>query len=259
MARTPTPEPHSVRNPESSLDERIDRVARDAISGYYLTAATLWVIAAVEWLARLLNYSLMPFAYAVAALVATGFCSVKFVRAQVRARRLQKTRDAQRDVSAFLDAQRRHGAQIFHLIPQQPDKAGHVVVCSRGIFVIQTRCSRQPHKELEMRFDGAQIQIARQLPDAAAIAECQAEVELMNALALDAASKPWKVRGIVVFLDWHVIRTSSALGSQIWVLNPDELERWIGREPEVMCNEDVAKATLHLQRRADRFSSVGNN
>jgi len=244
MATTSTPEPHSVRNPESTLD---------AFSGYYLTAATLWVIAAVEWFARLLNHSLMPIAYAVAALVATGFCSVKFVRAQERARHLRKGRDGERDVSEFLDAQRRRGAQIFSGTAEHREKAGHVVVCSRGIFVIQTRCSRQPHKELEMRFDGAQIQIARQLPDAAAIAECQAEVELVNALPRDAAIKPWKVRGIVVFLDWHVIRTSSALGSQIWVLNPDELERWIGREPEVMCNEDVAKATLHLQQYVNKL------
>jgi hypothetical protein len=248
MARTPTPEPHAMSNPESSLDERIDRVALNAFSGYYLTAATLWVIAAVEWLARLLNHALMPVAYAVAALVATGFCSVNFVRARERARHVQKGRDAQRAVSEFLDAQKRHGAQVFSLIPQQHDKGGHVVVCSRGIFVIQTRCSREPHKDVEMRFDGAQLQIPKRLPDATAVLECEAQVELMNAALRDAASKPWKVRGIVVFLDWHVIRTSSALGSQIWVLNPGELERWIGREPLVMCHEDVAMATLHLQQ-----------
>lgn len=197
----------------------------------------------------------MQVIYVIVAVIATAWYTVRLIRTQERVRHVTKARDGERDVSGFLDEQRRHGARILRLIPEGRDRVDHVVVCSRGIFVIQTRTSRQPHKHMEMHFDGAQINIAKRLPDAAPIVQCETEVELIKALLRDAVSKPFKVRAIVVFLDSHVTRTSSALGSEIWVLNPNELERWIGREPTIMSNADIAMATSHLTQYMNRLAA----
>ncbi len=197
----------------------------------------------------------MQVVYVIAAVIAAAWYTVRLVGTQERIRHLKQCRDGERDVAEFLNEQRRNGAQILRLIPEERGNVGHVVVGSRGIFVIQTRSSRQPNKDLEMSFDGAQIQVAKRLPDAAPIIQCEAEVELIKALLRDAASKPLKVRAIVVFLNAHVTRTSSALGSEIWVLNPHELERWIGREPIIMSNADVAMATLHLTQYINKLAA----
>jgi hypothetical protein len=197
----------------------------------------------------------MQVVYVIAAVIAAAWYTVRLVGTQERVRHLTQGRHAERDVADFLDEQRHHGAQILRLIPEERDNVGHVVVCTRGVFLIQTRSSLKPRKKLEMRFDGAQIQIAKRLPDAAPIIQCEAEVELIKALLRDAATKPLKIRAIVVFLNSHVTRTSSALGSEIWVLNPHELRRWIGREPVIMSDADVAMATLHLTQYINRLAA----
>jgi hypothetical protein len=44
-------------------------------------------------------------------------------------------------------------------------------------------------------------------------------------LLRDSTSKAFPVRGVVVFLDWHVKRKPAARGADIWVLNPKETRR----------------------------------
>lgn len=187
----------------------------------------------------------MQVAYAIAAVIAAASYTVKWVRTQRRARHLKQGRDGEREVARLLDELRCHGAQIL----------SHVVICSRGIFVIQTRNSPEPHQVSAIRFDGAELHMARRLPDPAPIVQCETEVELMRALLRKAACKPIKVRAILVFLDSHVTRTSQALGSDIWVLNPNELERWIGREPVIMSHSDIAMATLQLTPYMNRLAA----
>ena len=45
----------ALRNPGQSLDEKIERVINDDFMGYYILAATLWVITMLEWSAGTVN------------------------------------------------------------------------------------------------------------------------------------------------------------------------------------------------------------
>jgi len=197
----------------------------------------------------------MQVIYAIAAVIAAASYTVRWVRTQRRIRHLKQVRDGEQHVARLLDGFRCRGAQMLRLVPEERGTFSHVVVCTQGVFLIQTRRSPEAHQGSAMHFDGAELHMAKRLSDAAPIVQCEAEVELVRALLQEAACKPVKVRAILVFLDSHVTRTSQALGSDIWVLNPSELERWIGREPVIMSHSDVAMATLHLTQYMNRLAA----
>lgn len=213
----------TLRNPGQSLDERIDHTINDDFMGYYILAATLWVITTLEWFGKALNWPRAPGAFAIAAAAATALCAWKFFRTRAQIRHLRQGRDGEREVAEILDDLKQVGAQVLHDIPGEEGNVDHVVICTRGIFVIETKAWSKPDNVWEMHFDGETIHIPTRLPDSAPIIQCKAEVSDMMTLLKESTSKNYPVRGVVVFLDWFVKRKPSARGSDIWVLNPKEL------------------------------------
>jgi len=238
----------TLRNPGQSLEEEIERVVMDDFMGYFLVAAILWIIALLEWLAESRHLPRIPGAYAVAAAIATAACAVKFVRTKKHVQNLKRGRDGERDVAEILDNLKSCGAQVLHDIPGDKGNVDHVVISTRGIFVIETKSWSKPDGLWELDFDGEQIYIESRTPDASPIVQSKAECAEIRSLLRDSTSKTFPVRGVVVFLDWFVNRKPAAKGSGIWVLNPKELAGWIRREPEVLSDADVSMATLHLKQ-----------
>jgi Nuclease-related domain len=255
MAKLPKTKSQSLRHPGQSLDEKIDRVVLDDFMGYYLLAAGLWLLAILEWLSKVFHYPRMPVAYAVAAVAATVLCVVKFARTKRELRSLRQGRDGEREVAEILDELKRYGAEVLHDIPEEQGNVDHVVICTRGIFVIETKNWSKPDKVWEMHFDGEQIHIPTRAPDAAPIIQCKAEAASIKSLLRDSTSKSYPVRGVVVFLDWFVKRKPAARGADIWVLNPKELAGWIRKEPEILSDSDVAMATLHLKQYVKKLAA----
>jgi hypothetical protein len=244
-----------LRNPGQSLDEEIERVVLDDFLPYYLIAALLWVMALIEWSAQLLHSPRRPSVYAFVAGVASVLCIVKFVRAKRRVRNLKKGRDGEREVAELLDEFKRHGAQVLHDIPGEAGNIDHVVICSRGVFVVETKAWSKPDGVWQLDFDGTRVHIPARAPDAAPIIQCQAEAASIRNFLRDSTSRSFPVRGVVVFLDWFVKRRPQARGSDIWVLNPKELAGWVRREAEILSDADVAMATLHLKQYVKKLAA----
>jgi hypothetical protein len=244
-----------LRNPGQSLDEEIDRVVLDDFMGYFLFAALFWLITGMEWLAKALHSPRAPGTYAIVAGFATALCAVKFIRTRKHVRRLKQGRDGERDVAEILDDLKRHGAQVLHDIKREKGNVDHVVICTRGIFVIETKAWSKPDNVWEMEFEGERILIPNRAPDNGPIIQCKAESASIKSLLRESTSKVFPVRGVVVFLDWFVNRGASARGSDIWVLNPKELAGWVRRESECLSEPEVAMATLHLKQYVKKLAA----
>lgn len=242
------PKSQPLRNPGQSIDEEIERVIHDDFMAYFVLAVILWVMAALEWAVKVLHWPLVPGIYAIVAAGASVFCTVQFTRTKRHVKNLKKGRDGERDVAEILDELKREGANVLHDIPGERGNIDHVVICGRGIFVVETKAWSKPESVWEMDFDGERIHIATRAPDAAPIVQCKAEVGDIKSLLRESTSKAFPVRGVVVFLDWFVNRKPGARGAEIWVLNPKELSGWIRREPDMLSAADVAMATLHLKQ-----------
>jgi hypothetical protein len=244
-----------LRNPGQSIDEEIERVVHEDFLGYYLLATTLWVFAIIEWFAKILNAPRAPVAYAIAALVATALCVHRFTRTKRSVRDLRRGRDGEREVAEILDELKSFGAQVLHDIPGEKGNVDHVVICTRGIFVVETKAWSKPDKVWEMEYDGQEIHVPTRAPESAPIIQCKAEVADIKALLRDSTTKSYPVRGVVVFIDWFVKRRPSARGSEVWVLNPKELAGWVRREAETLSEADAAMATLHLKQYVKKLTA----
>ena len=254
MPRT-TLKSQSLRNPGQSLEEEIERTIHEDFMGYYLLPAMLWVVAAIEWLAKVMHYPRLPGAYVIAAALASALCIAKFIRTKEYVNNLKKGRDGERAVAEILDRFKQFGAEVLHDIPGNRGNVDHVVICRLGVFVIETKAWSKPDKRCKLKFDGECVHIPGRAPDSGPIIQCRAAVEEIRSLLQQSTSKTFPVRGIVVFLDWFIKRTSSARGASIWVLNPKELEGWISRELPVLSTDEVAMATLHLKQYVKKIAA----
>jgi hypothetical protein len=255
MAKTPKLKSQSLRHPGQSLDEEIERVIHDDFMTYFVLALVLWGIASFEWIGKQAHWPRIPGIYAVVAFAASAFCVIQFIRTKKRVKNLKKGRDGERDVAEILDELKQHGAEVLHDIPEEQGNVDHVIICSRGIFVIETKAWSKPEKVWEMYFNGTHIEIPTRAPDEAPIVQCKAETASIKSLLRDSTSKTYPVRGVVLFLDWYVKRRPAARGSDIWVLNPKELAGWIRKEPEILSDDEVAMATLHLKQYVKKLAA----
>ena len=160
MARLTNHRSQPLRNPGQSLDEKIDRVINDEFMGYYVLAGTLWVITLLEWSAMELHWHRMPGAFGIAAGFATVLCVLKFLRTKKQVKNLKKGRDGEREVAEILDELKHVGARVLHDIPGDAGNVDHVVICTRGVFVVETKAWRKPENVWEMDFDGERVHVA---------------------------------------------------------------------------------------------------
>lgn len=230
-----------------SLDEDAERAVFDEFVGYCLAAATFWVVAVLEWIARALDLPRLPEIYVLAAVVSTALVTWKWFSTRRQLQLLRQGRDGERAVAELLDDLRREGAQVLHDIPDHEGSADLVVICRQGIFVIEIKAWSKPDNVWSLDFDGERVHIATRIPTPGPIAQCRAETSSIRGLLRDSTSRILPVRGVVLFLDWFVKRGPGARGSDIWVLNPNELAGWIRREAQILSDAEVAMATSHLK------------
>jgi hypothetical protein len=244
-----------LRNPGQSIDEEIERVIHDDFMTFFVLALVLWAIAFFEWLGKQAHWPRIPGIYALTAIAASAFCVIQYIRTKRRVKNLKKGRDGERDVAEILDELKREGANVLHDLPGEGGNVDHVVICSRGIFVVETKNWSKPERVWQMDYDGERIHIEGRAPNGAPIVQCKAEVGDIKTLLKESTSKIFPVRGVVLFIDWYVKRTSAARGSEVWVVNPKELAGWIRNEREVLSADDVAMATLHLKQFVKRLAA----
>ena len=239
-----------LRYAGQSLDEEIDRLLNDKLLAYFLFAATFWVVAWLEWFARAMHYPRQPGVYTLAAVFFTGALAYKVWRTRAKVRRLRQGRDGEREVAEVLEQIVQSGSYAVHDVPVDGFNLDHVLIGARGIYVIETKTWSKPkgRGRVRIEFDGEQLFIAGKTPVRDPLVQCRAAVNWLREYLKQSTSKDLPVRGVVVFPGWWVERLPAARGSNLWVLNPKQLEAWVGQEREVLDPSDVAMARLHLQQ-----------
>ncbi len=246
-ARPPT-KAKFLRNPGQSLDEQIDHLVNDKFLGFFLFAAMFWVFAAMEWVAELTNRPRLPGIYAIAAACFTAVAAYQFWRIRRSVRNLKQGRDGEREVAELLETLKQDGAQVIHDVPGNEFNLDHVVICTRGIYAVETKNWSKSKNRSRIEFDGQRITMSGQTSVHDPVAQCRAQVSWVQGLLKSSTSKRLPVRGVVVFPGWWVEQLPAARGADLWVLNPKALGAWIAREPEILNESDAAMATLHLQQ-----------
>jgi hypothetical protein len=240
--------PKFLRNPGQSIDEQIDRLINDKFLSIYLIASAFWLIALLEWTAKISNRPRLPGTYAIAAALFSALAGYQFWRIRRDVRNLKQGREGEREVAELLDDLKQCGARIVHDVPANDFNVDHIVISTRGIFAIETKKWSKPKKRAQIEFDGQRITVSGRPSDYDPINQCRAQAAWVQDYLKTSTSKRMPVRGVVAFPGWWVEQLPTACGSDLWVLNPKALAAWIAREPERLTEADAAMAALHLQQ-----------
>ncbi len=237
-----------LRNPGESLD-REHKVVLTDVFFYFSVAVVFTVLAGLEWLRW---YSLTPpspIVYSITAVVALAVFGWKIRTALRKIKRLKQGREGEKAVGQFLERLRENGAHVFHDIPGPGFNIDHVVIHSSGIYVIETKTLSKPDRGgTKLLFDGESVLKRGVALPRNPITQVQASGKWLYKLIKESTGRDFHVRPVVVFPGWYIERTAKAKGSNVWVLNPKALPKFIANESESMESEDVNSCSDHLER-----------
>ena len=237
-----------LRNPGQGLDEELEGLINDKAVIYCLVPVVLWTVAGIEWFATIRHTPRTPGIYAIAALFATFYGAWRLWRIRKRAQNLRLGRDGERAVGQFLQGLQVDGLRVFHDVVADQFNLDHVVICERGIFVVETKTWSKPHSKARITLRDGQIGKDGRPADRDPIRQVLAGAKWLAGLLEEGTGRRFSVRGVVVFPGWFVEPMDSATKSQVWVLEPKALPGWIEREPIMLNMEEAKMAAYFLGR-----------
>ncbi len=142
---------------------------------------------------------------------------------------------------------------MYHDIIDAEFNLDHVVVNSRGIFVIETKAYSKPKKEkAEIKYDGKVIHFGTERSETKPINQVRAGCKWIRKLLKDYTGKDFPTKGMVVLPGWNAPATTKSYKHDVWVINPAYIQSYISSIPDGRINDqdlNLVNATIrrHIQ------------
>jgi hypothetical protein len=235
-----------LRNPGQSLDEQILKVLDDQAIPWITAIVVSIVLAGLEWYRWYTQAPFSPWGYSAVALIVTLFGIRKLIKIRTEIRHLKLGRDGEKAVGQFLESLRHDGYKIFHDVIGDGFNIDHVVIGPTGIYSIETKTFSKPvDKNSKIVFDGEKITKDGYEIDRDPVIQARAQSRWLSELLEDSTSRRPDVLPVVLFPGWFV---ESGWQSDIWVLNPKGLNKFMGSRDDSLTKEDVGLYSFHLSR-----------
>jgi hypothetical protein len=238
-----------LRAPGQSLQEYIDGELSEKFDSYALMSVAFVAIALYDWVRYALDEPIRPLITTVVALVLLSWSIFRIRRLRKKLNRAKLGRDGERIVAEILDRLRETGAVIFHDIKAQGFNVDHVVACKEGIFVIETK-TYSKRRGSKVSFDGETLLVDGFQPTRDPVNQARSIARWVTKTLRDGTGKVYQVKPIIVFPGWFVNPVKEQGGSDVWVLNPEALPKFVANATEQMNEEEFRAAAFHLSRLA---------
>lgn len=241
--------------PGHSTETRRQALIDDGISKYLIVPVALWLVTVVEALGALRNAPRAPLLFATIALAATAYGAWGLIRLRRRAGNFKLGRDGEREVAQILARLDIPGARVFHDVPADGFNLDHVVICERGIFVIETKTWRKPLRgNTKLRTHNGQLYKGDFPAPGEPVAQAMAEAQWFSDLLRAKTGRGYRCQPVLAFPGWFVEPMDNATKAKAWVLHPDALLAFIDHERPRLAPQDVHMAVAavmqHLGERA---------
>lgn len=238
-----------LRNPGQSLDEEIADLLEDKVVIYCMIIGFAVFIVFYEWYRWFRPHPPSPLIHTILFGLISAYCGHKLVQFKKQLRRLKLGRDGERAVGQYLERLRQNGAQVFHDIISNNFNLDHVVVSANGIFLIETKTYSKPKKgSAIIKYNGKSLQFNNGFINKEILVQAKAGASWLRELIEESTGKKVFVRPVVVFPGWYIENNSGFKKSDIWVLNPKALPKYIGNGFERLKTEDVSLISSHLSK-----------
>ena len=234
--------------PGQSVDDRL----RDLVDEHFILPLflylTLLLITVWEWFAYTTHLPRKPWVFTILSLVAlvggTIYWKIKWPAAMA----LKLGRNGERAVGQFLDRYSEADATVFHDVPRPKGNIDHVVICSRGIYAIETKTRTKPKgSKAIVTVENDSLMVAGWVPDRDPMVQARACANELKKVLKDSTGKPFEVQPVVLFPGWF-IEDKRQSRNEVWVLEPKALPAWIKNRKPTIEKSDVSLASYHLSR-----------
>ena len=237
-----------LRTAGQSLDEEINSIIDDKISLYILVPILLIYTAFMDWIHWYLETPPKPYISTCMALMAILYSIYKVIKIRRKLESLRLGRDGEKAVAEMLNFYREAKMKVFHDIVGDDFNIDHVVVSTRGVFLIETKTYSKPMKgKTEILYTGKKIIKNGYTLNDDILVQVKASKKWIEELIEDLTTKKVSVQPVVVFPGWYVKMTNEH-PSDIWMLNPKNLDKFIMGKNEFLSQEDVKLISNHLAR-----------
>lgn len=215
------------------LDNALDRLIAPAAM-----ALTLVIVAALEWTRYLLKTPPAPGFYTAIAAAAVAWAAWNWRKGWRQAANMKLGRAGERAVAQYLEWFRTKEFFVFHDVPNGDANIDHVLIGTRGLYVIETKTLSKPVRgECRITVTAEGIRANGRPLDRNPIVQAKAQARWLYDFLGETGFKQF-VRPVVVFPGWFVERFDmKALG--VWVLEPKALDAFIEQEPVVLTHDQV--------------------
>jgi hypothetical protein len=229
-----------LRNPGESLQLEMESLFDTKVLPYVIATIMAVLFAVYEWLRWFTNTPPRPIPITILALGVISYSVYRVVTVRKQFRTLNQGLEGEKSVGQQLEELRIQGCRIFHDIIGDNFNIDHVVVSTKGIFVIETKTYSKPiNGNAVATFDGEVLLINGYKPERDPVQQVQALSTWLQGMLYESTNRKYKVRGVVVLPEWYVNMHQKAK-RDVWVLNPKALAGFINHEAEILTQEDVA-------------------
>ncbi len=235
-----------LRNPGQSLDEKLDALIDDKLVSLLFVPGVFWILAGIEWFASVQHMRRIPGWYAVTALAMSIYGGWKVWRLRQEVRQIKQGRDGERAVGQYLEDLRTRGAKVFHDVVADGFNLDHVVICSKGVLVIETKTWSKPAGNPSISVRDGVVYRAGVAADRDVVGQVMGATHWLRTLLRDSTGEGMFVHPVLLFPGWWVEPMDQATQSVLWVLEPKQLPALISAAPDRMSREQVSMAAKHL-------------
>jgi hypothetical protein len=238
-----------LRHAGQSLDEEITRIIDEDATPYITASLFLILFAAFEWYKWYFQLPPSPVMITFMAISFTAFSTYKLLKIRTKLKNMRQGRDGEKAVGQYLESFRSaNGIKVFHDIKGDNFNIDHVMVSTKGIYIIETKTHSKPIKgNAEILFDGKKLLFNGADYGDRIIIQVKAENKWLSELIEELTARKFPIQPVIAFPGWFVKMTNSN-DSGIWALNPRGLPTFLNNQQEVMSLEDVQLVSNHLSR-----------
>jgi hypothetical protein len=144
-----------LRNPGESIQREMENLLDSEVLPQFIAAFMIVAFAVYEWIRWLGDAPPRPILITILALGYIAYTAYKVITVRKRYRSLQLGYEGEKAVGQYLEGLRAQGCRVFHDVIGDNFNIDHIVVSTKGIFVIETKTYNKPIKgEAIATFDG---------------------------------------------------------------------------------------------------------
>jgi hypothetical protein len=227
-----------------SLEYRIEEIITDIVAEVIFVAIII-ACAVNEWIHWFIPMTFPPYATSILALIAVVIFILKIVDNRRKLANYRLGQEGERVVAEKLNRIIKAGSYVLHDIVGNNFNLDHVIISTKGIFIIETKTVRK-YKNEQISYLNGQLFAGKRLLGKINIDQAKWGASWLKNKIEEITDKKIFVKPVLVFPGWFVNPIPNEVSEQIWILNPENIYDFIKNKPDVLNESEVKLITCAL-------------